>query len=172
MSRLAELISPRNRCLNSCVSSAKPCIPTPYRPVRSWSTEVYRMNFSGSRLEPWAKLHSKFMLVEVEGTCSKPRQKCFGNRIEHCLHYTYLSHQWRRSRRHWEILDEEGTLISDISPERLYHSRSRFWKKLMVSVGVSWSGKTYIFFIDPQKTKVDKNCYSDLSKTSFTAWMS
>jgi len=38
-------------------------------------------------------------------------------------------------------------------------------KKLMVSVGVSWSGKTCLF-IDTQKTKVDQNCYIDLLKTS------
>ena len=36
----------------------------------------------------------------------------------------------------------------------------------MVSVGISWSGKTDVFFIDPQKTKVDQNCYIDLLKTS------
>ena len=36
----------------------------------------------------------------------------------------------------------------------------------MVSVGVSWSGKTDVFFIDPQKIKVDQNCYIDLLKTS------
>jgi len=36
----------------------------------------------------------------------------------------------------------------------------------MVSVGVSWNEKTDIFFIDPQKTKVDKNCYIDLLTTS------
>ena len=69
-------------------------------------------------------------------TCSKPRQNCFGNWIEHCLHYSNSSRQWRHARHHWEILDEEGTLLksnlseSDISPERLYqyHSRSRFSK--------------------------------------------
>jgi len=36
----------------------------------------------------------------------------------------------------------------------------------MVSVRVSWSEKTYVFFIDPQKTKVEQNCYIDLLKTS------
>jgi len=41
----------------------------------------------------------------------------------------------------------------------------------MSSIGVSWNGK-HIFFIDPQKTKVDQNCYNDLLKTSFTVWMS
>jgi len=55
---------------------------------------------------------------------------------------------------------------SDISPEWLYHSRSRFLKKLMVNVGVSWNRKTNIFFINPQKTKVDQNCNIDLLKTS------
>jgi len=34
--------------------------------------------------------------------------------VEHCLHYTYLSHQLRQSTRHWEILDEEGTLVKSI----------------------------------------------------------
>ena len=35
----------------------------------------------------------------------------------------------------------------------------------MVSVGVSWSWKTDVFFVDPQKTKVDQNCYINLLKT-------
>jgi len=26
----------------------------------------------------------------------------------------FLSHQWRHSRHHWEILDEEGTLLKSI----------------------------------------------------------
>ena len=39
-----------------------------------------------------------------------------------------------------------------------------FKKKLMVSVGISWNRET-IFFINPQKTKVDQNCYIDLLKT-------
>jgi len=36
----------------------------------------------------------------------------------------------------------------------------------LVSVGVSWNGKTGIIFIDSQKTKVDQNCYTDLLETS------
>jgi len=36
----------------------------------------------------------------------------------------------------------------------------------MVSVGVSWSGKTDVYFNDQQKTNVDQNCYIDLLKTS------
>ena len=58
---------------------------------------------------------------------------------------------------------------SDISPERLYHSRSRFSKKLMVSVGVSWNRKTNIFFVNlisHRKQKFDQNCYIDLLKIS------
>ena len=35
----------------------------------------------------------------------------------------------------------------------------------MVSVRVSWSGKTDVFFTDPQKTKVDQNYYIDPLKT-------
>jgi len=37
--------------------------------------------------------------------------------------------------------------------------------KLMVSAGVSWNGKTLIFFIHPQKTKVNQKIY-DFLKTS------
>jgi len=36
----------------------------------------------------------------------------------------------------------------------------------MVSVRVSWNIKTNIFFINPQKTKVDQNCYTELLNTS------
>ena len=63
-----------------------------------------------------------------------------------------------------------GTLVksiyqkSDISPEQLYHSRSRLSNKLMVSVVVSWNGKGDIFFISLYKTKIDQNCYIDLCK--------
>jgi len=71
-------------------------------------------------------------------------------------------------RRHTPKIN---SLKSDISPERLYHSRSGFSKKLMVSVGVSWSGKTDVFFIDPQKTKVDQNCYIDLLKPLSGQWL-
>jgi len=45
-----------------------------------------------------------------------------------------------------------------------YHHRNRFSKKLVV--GVSWNGKTEIFFIDPQKTKVNQKTYADFLKTS------
>jgi len=37
----------------------------------------------------------------------------------------------------------------------------------MVSVGVSWNGKTYVFsLIHRKQKKVDQNCYIDLLKTS------
>ena len=36
----------------------------------------------------------------------------------------------------------------------------------MVSVRVSWSGKTDVFVTDPQETKVDQNGYIDLLKNS------
>jgi len=54
-------------------------------------------------------------------TCSKPRQNCFGNWIEHCLHYTYLSRQLRHSRRHWEISYEEGTLLKSVNQQVTFH---------------------------------------------------
>jgi len=55
---------------------------------------------------------------------------------------------------------------SDICPNRLYHHRNWFSKKVMVSAGVSWNGKTEIFFIDPQKTKVNQKTNIDFLKTS------
>ena len=46
-----------------------------------------------------------------------------------------------------------------------YHHWNRFSMKLMVSAGVSWNGKTLIFFIHPQKTKVNQKI-NDFLKTS------
>ena len=40
----------------------------------------------------------------------------------------------------------------------LYHESCHFTKKIMVSAGVSWSGKTYIYFIDTKTTKVNSEC--------------
>ena len=51
---------------------------------------------------------------------------------------------------------------ADIAPNRLYHESSRFSKKIMVSAGVSWQGKTNIHFIDTQKAKVNSETYINL----------
>jgi len=48
----------------------------------------------------------------------------------------------------------------------MHHHRNRFSKKLTVSAGVSWNGKSEIFFIEPQKTKVNQKTYTDFLKTS------
>ena len=45
---------------------------------------------------------------------------------------------------------------------RLYHETSRFTKKVMVSAGVSWNGKTDIHVIDTNKTKVNSESYIKL----------
>jgi len=50
--------------------------------------------------------------------------------------------------------------------QAFYHHRNWFMKKLMVNAIVSWNGKTEIFFIDPQKTKVNQKTYIDFLKTS------
>ena len=50
--------------------------------------------------------------------------------------------------------------------QAFYHHRNWFSKKSMVNAGVSWNGKTEIFFIDPQKTKVNQKSYIDFLKTS------
>lgn len=55
-----------------------------------------------------------------------------------------------------------GKRKREIEPNRLYHETSRFSKKVMVSAGVSWAGKTKIHFIDTEKTKVNSECYIKL----------
>lgn len=55
-----------------------------------------------------------------------------------------------------------GARKKDIPVARLYHESSRFSKKIMVSAGVSWSGKTDIYFIDTKTTKVDSERYIKL----------
>ena len=55
-----------------------------------------------------------------------------------------------------------GTRKRDIPSSRLYHECSRFSKKIMVSAGVSWQGKTDIHFIDTKTTKVNSENYIKL----------
>ena len=55
-----------------------------------------------------------------------------------------------------------GKRKRDIAPNRLYHETSRFTKKVMVSAGVSWKGKTRIHFIDTERTKVNNESYKNL----------
>ena len=55
-----------------------------------------------------------------------------------------------------------GRKKKDIPPTRLYHETSRFTKKVMVSAGVSWNGKTNIHFIDTNKVKVNSQTYMEL----------
>ena len=55
-----------------------------------------------------------------------------------------------------------GKRKRDIAPNRLYHETSRFTKKVMVSAGVSWKGKTRIHFIDTERTKVNSESYKNL----------
>jgi len=93
--------------------------------------------------------------------CLTHRQNCF--RMSAVC--PYLTRQWRHSRRHWEILDEEGTLLKSVYQKVTFDlTRAAvpfeipLLEKADVGVGVSWSGKTYVFFIDPQKIKVDQNC--------------
>lgn len=55
-----------------------------------------------------------------------------------------------------------GVRKRDISASRLYRETSRFSKKVMVSAGVSYNGKTQIHFIDTSKTKVNSGSYMKL----------
>ena len=48
---------------------------------------------------------------------------------------------------------------SAVPPERLYHEKSRFSKKVMVSAGVSYSGKTDVFFLETENAKVNAAAY-------------
>ena len=55
-----------------------------------------------------------------------------------------------------------GKRKRDIAPNRLYHETNRFTKKVMLSAGVSWKGKTRIHFIDTERTKVNSESYKNL----------
>ena len=55
-----------------------------------------------------------------------------------------------------------GACKKEIPSSRLYHETSRFTKKVMVSAGVSWNGKTDIHLIDTNKTKVNSESYIKL----------
>ena len=55
-----------------------------------------------------------------------------------------------------------GKKKSDIPPSRLYHEQNRFTKKVMVSAGVSWNGKTQIHFLDTSRVKVNADRYIEL----------
>ena len=48
---------------------------------------------------------------------------------------------------------------ADIAPNRLYQDSL---KKIVVSAGVSWQGKTNIHCIDAQRAKVNSETYSNL----------
>ena len=64
-----------------------------------------------------------------------------------------------RNRQNYRVY---GKRKRDIAPNRLYHETSRFTKKVMVSAGVSWKGKTRIHFIDTERTKVNSESYKNL----------
>lgn len=55
-----------------------------------------------------------------------------------------------------------GAKKSDIPLSRLYHEENRFSKKVMVSAGVSWNGKTRIHFINTNTVKVNADRYLTL----------
>ena len=84
--------------------------------------------------------HTGWIIKNVQIFCfwkdtrSKPRQNCFGNWIEHCLHYSSLSCQWHHSRRHWEILDEEGILLKSIYQKVTFHHSGCTIQDLIVGI--------------------------------------
>jgi len=83
---------------------------------------------------------------------------------------SFFPHFFRNRRRSSMILKRGWEYNAHVNDSRSSRSFSRmvqpFWWNVSVSVGVSWNGKTGIFFTDSQKTKVDQNCYIYLLKTS------
>lgn len=55
-----------------------------------------------------------------------------------------------------------GETKKDISPQRLYFEKNRFSKNVMVSAGISYSGKTDIHFLDQESGTVDSDRYITL----------
>jgi len=70
-----------------------------------------------------------------------------------------FSYEVARNRQNDRVY---GKKKKEIPPSRLYHETSRFTKKVMVSAGVSWNGKTNIHFIDTNKVKVNSESYMQL----------
>ena len=70
-----------------------------------------------------------------------------------------FSYEVARNRQNDRVF---GACKKEIPSSRLYHETSRFTKKVMVSAGVSWNGKTDIHFIDTNKTKVNSESYIKL----------
>jgi len=64
----------------------------------------------------------------------------FGTFVDQYVLLLTYKFQWR----HCDRVYAKGRK-SDICPNRLYHHRNRFSKKLMVSAGVLWNGKTEFF---------------------------
>ena len=50
----------------------------------------------------------------------------------------------------------------DVSPERLFHERSRFSRKIMVCGAVSYQGKSDLIVVDPQTTKINSDQYQSV----------
>ncbi len=55
----------------------------------------------------------------------------------------------------------------NVSPERLFHQRSRFSRKIMVCGAVSYRGKSKLQIVDPQQTKVDSDAYQAVLRKLF-----
>ena len=70
-----------------------------------------------------------------------------------------FSYEVARNRQNDRVY---GKKKSEIPQARLYHETSRFTKKVMVSAGVSWNGRTNIHFIDTNKVKVNSESYIQL----------
>ena len=60
-----------------------------------------------------------------------------------------------------------GGTKRDVSPERLFHEKSRFSKKLMVCGAVSYRGKSDLFVINPEKVKIDSEAYQQVLRKIF-----
>ena len=61
-----------------------------------------------------------------------------------------------------------GQRKRDIHPSHLYYESSRFSRKVMVLAGVSWEGKTNIYFIDTCRAKVIDKSYIQLLDDNFS----
>ena len=54
---------------------------------------------------------------------------------------------------------------ADVSAKRLYHGRNKFSKKIMVSCVVCYEGVSQPFFMNPEKTKVNGENYTNHLET-------
>jgi len=111
--------------------------------MRKWTAKCARKvshrNTTDSWNTGWPEKTSR-TLRNYNGAYTLWGEISFGTFVDQYVLLLTYKFQWR----HCDRVYAKGRK-SDICPNRLYHHRNRCSKKMMVSAGVSWNGKTEFF---------------------------